>query len=279
MKIHPQSIIMTTKSSRPTITLLCKITLKNGSVIALNQLDKDIFFDGTLYPASNALSASATKTESTLAVDTTDLEGMINTDLFDEGDIAGGLFNGAYYEFYEVNYMHPEGGGSIVDTGFIGDLGTSNTGFKLELRSIDQNVQSDIGRIFMPACDANLGDSRCRVDLNAITVSGSVQSSDYNFYIIDNTRTENSGYFNGGLLKFSSGDNMGLSVEVKNYDKETGRIDFQANFPRKIKAGDTYIMHPGCDKRRDTCRDKYNNIINFRGVPSIPAAETLLSIW
>lgn len=274
----PVKMIEDIKTGIPKLAILCKITLLNGNVLAFSTSDKDIIYDGVLYSAENGITQSAQTSSSTLSVDTTDLEGMLNPDLFDEADIAGGGFNGSKYELYSINYEHTEWGAYVLDSGILGDLNTTTTGFKFELRSYTQVTDTEIGRIFMPSCDANLGDSRCRVDLNAYKKDGSVVSSDYNFFIIDTSRTEDDGWWNGGLIKFTTGDNRLLTCEIKSYIKSTGRIDFQANFPYKIKAGDQYIISPGCDKTISTCKSKYNNVINFRGTPQVPAPETLLSI-
>ena len=33
----------------------------------------------------------------------------------------------------------------------------------------------------------------------------------------------------------------------------------------------------GCDKRLDTCSDRFANVLNFRGEPYVPGADLLLS--
>jgi uncharacterized phage protein (TIGR02218 family) len=43
--------------------------------------------------------------------------------------------------------------------------------------------------------------------------------------------------------------------------------------PEPIAAGDTFIVTAGCDKRFETCRDRFNNIVNYRGFPHIPGND------
>ena len=41
--------------------------------------------------------------------------------------------------------------------------------------------------------------------------------------------------------------------------------------------GDLFRIHPGCDKRLDTCIDRFANVLNFRGEPYIPGQDLLMS--
>lgn len=42
-----------------------------------------------------------------------------------------------------------------------------------------------------------------------------------------------------------------------------------------MAVGDTFHIVPGCDKRLATCRDRYANVINFRGEPYLPGQDAL----
>ena len=46
----------------------------------------------------------------------------------------------------------------------------------------------------------------------------------------------------------------------------------------EIAPGDTVRLDAGCDKRAVTCREKFANILNFRGFPDIPGDNRLLTI-
>ncbi len=41
--------------------------------------------------------------------------------------------------------------------------------------------------------------------------------------------------------------------------------------------GDLIRVEAGCDKRLETCRFKFNNILNFQGFPHIPGEDWLMS--
>jgi uncharacterized phage protein (TIGR02218 family) len=43
-----------------------------------------------------------------------------------------------------------------------------------------------------------------------------------------------------------------------------------------MAVGDIFTIIAGCDKTLAICRDKFDNIINFRGDPFVPGTDALL---
>jgi uncharacterized phage protein (TIGR02218 family) len=43
-----------------------------------------------------------------------------------------------------------------------------------------------------------------------------------------------------------------------------------------LLAGDAVTLTVGCDKRFDTCRDRFANALNFRGFPHIPGNDFVM---
>lgn len=84
------------------------------------------------------------------------------------------------------------------------------------------------------------------------------------------------GYFDGGVITFTSGANVGLSMEVRDY--KAGQWTLQLPMPYVILAGDTYTMKAGCDHSFGTCRDKFDNTINFGGFPDFPGVDKLIQV-
>jgi hypothetical protein len=83
--------------------------------------------------------------------------------------------------------------------------------------------------------------------------------------------TSSSGYFDYGLITFTSGLNNGLSMEVKSY--VPGSMNLQLGMPFTVTVGDTYSMTAGCNNAYTTCHDRFSNVVNFRGFPNIPGVS------
>jgi hypothetical protein len=85
------------------------------------------------------------------------------------------------------------------------------------------------------------------------------------------------GPFEGGTVEWIDGDNAGRSMEVKSYDAATNTVTLWLGMNFAIRAGDRFFAYPGCDKRRDTCVNVFNNILNFRAEPDMPMFDKILS--
>lgn len=85
-------------------------------------------------------------------------------------------------------------------------------------------------------------------------------------------------YYDGGLLRFTTGDNAGIAREIKWANMDSGGevdISLYLRMPFNINVGDTATLWPGCDKKVVTCKTRFNNIVNFQGFPYVPGDNYL----
>jgi len=85
------------------------------------------------------------------------------------------------------------------------------------------------------------------------------------------------GWFAGGVLTWESGPNTGRAIEVESWIQSTGLIELLLPMGYAIETGDLFRLHPGCDKRLDTCIASFANVLNFRGEPYVPGQDSLMS--
>jgi hypothetical protein len=86
----------------------------------------------------------------------------------------------------------------------------------------------------------------------------------------DSTKTTaTADFFTGGLLTFTSGLNIGRSMEIKKFDNVTGQFDLVLPVAFEIAVSDAYAATAGCFKRIEDCRDKFANTHNFQGEPYV----------
>lgn len=114
------------------------------------------------------------------------------------------------------------------------------------------------------------GDRQYQVSAGGLYTFNSNQAG--NFFYIDYLYAI--GYFTYGVVKWITGANAGLSMEVKSFSP--GSVTLGMPMPHPIAVGDTYTITAGCDKQFGTCRDRWHNIIHFRGQPYIPGPDAIL---
>jgi len=57
-----------------------------------------------------------------------------------------------------------------------------------------------------------------------------------------------------------------------------GQVTLALPMPYTIAVADTYSIAAGCDKSFTTCRDRFDNVLNFRGEPYVPGVDKLVQI-
>lgn len=138
-------------------------------------------------------------------------------------------------------------------------------------------MQQTIGQTYSIECRADLGDDRCTVTLSTYTETGTLTGVTDNREFADSSRSEADDYFNYGMLTWTSGNNDGLEMEVKDFINSTGTFKLLSPMPFTVQVGDQYSVYKGCDKTRTTCKT-FTNIDNFRAEPDIPGIDEAITI-
>lgn len=255
-----------------TLAWCWRVTRTDAQVFGFTTHDRDLTFGGLTYSAESGFAASAAQSKLGSSVDNLDISGAISADVISAADILAGLWDGATVVVSICNWDDLSQGTLIVQTGTLGNLQAAGNGFTCEIRSLSQSLQNTLGRVITRRCDANLGDTRCGINLATYTVSGSASADSADGMTFTASTLPASG---GGLLTWTSGSNLGRAMEIKT--AAAGSITLALPMHAAIVAGDTYSASAGCDKNLSTCRDTYANAINFRGCPHIPGPDAVLA--
>ena len=221
-----------------TLATCWKVTRKDGLVLGFTDHDQDLTVESLLYQVSTGYTRSAIHAISDLSVDNLDIESALNSDTLDAADLRDAVF-------------------------------------KAELRGLTQALSQQIVELYTPDCRTDLGDARCKINLAALTVTGTVTAVSDQRGFTDTARTEADGYWSGGLVTWTSGTNAGRKMEIRSYAAHAFTLFLP--MPGAIAVGDTYSLQPGCDKSFATCKARYANAVNFRGEPHVPGTDQTLA--
>lgn len=258
-----------------TIAWAWKITRADGTIYRFTSLDVPLVFDGSTWSACESLVGSAIEVGNDAASANMDVVGVIDDATIQEDDIRAGLFDGAAVQIWLVDWSDTSRSRLIMNA-FIGQIKASRSKFFAELRGLLDLIQVPQGRVISPECRADLGDSRCTVNVGALAVSTTVTVAVSRRQIVAGALTQADNYWQYGTVEFTSGANDGLLKEIK-ASQNTGNVVLSEPFPYEIAAADAFTIKPGCAKRRgEDCRDKFSNAINFQGEPDLPGLDELV---
>ena len=166
-------------SGTTTLAWCWRIERADGVVFGFTDHDRPLTFGGVTYEPESGFAASEIRSGVDLAVDAQDAEGVLTSDTITETDILDGRWDNAAVEVWRVNW-NAVGQRVLMRRGAIGQVRRGRLAFVAEVRSLAHLLNQTVGRTFQHACDAELGDARCRIDLDdpGFGASGSVTTLD-----------------------------------------------------------------------------------------------------
>jgi uncharacterized phage protein (TIGR02218 family) len=257
------------------------ITRPDGLVFRFTSLDRALEWpadSGTVYQALNSLVPSASEALSQFdETGSMDLSGALGT--ITEHALYTGLFDGAYAEAWVV----PWSGSGMPRRLLKGSFGASQQGetdFKVELLGDGAKLQqTPLVQTLKPGCRFQFGKKGCLKPLGPLTVTGTIDSASGQRSFVDVARAEPVGYFSGGEITFTSGDNDGRSAEIKEH-KAGGIFTLWPRLPFGITVGDQYSMTPGCSLLEESVGgtngcSAWDWFDNYGGFLSVPTKDKL----
>ena len=290
MKTIDAGLLADYASGAHTNAYLLKLTRKDGTVFGFTDHDEAITYAGLTYEKSSVFDASAVATRGDMNVDNLEAAGILNSAGITDTDIEHGKWDGAKIEVRRCNYKDLTHVPEIIRVGDVGQIKRGQGRYTAEMRGLMQYLQNSVIKVVTPACNADLGDARCGINIETYRLSGTVLS------VVSNSKFEvmhsrGDGYFNFGIISFTTGQNAGLSMEVKSY-LDTGVLETFLPMPYTVTATDAFTIVPGCNKIHakkagppnmitglptvvwyGDCKDKFANVLRFRGFPAVPGPD------
>lgn len=255
-----------------TIATCWKLTLAGGKVMGFTDYDEDLSIDNILYKSSSGFTASSIILNSDLKTDSLEIEGILNSDDIKEEDILSGKYDFANIEIFLVNYKDLSQETMNLHFGTFGKITLKSGRFIVEIRGLATKLERSIAELYSPVCKAQFCDGRCKADAKKFSKVSTVTKAIDARRFEDTNLTEGDGYYKHGVVKFfDSATHAAFEGIVKEHRNKV--VTLFTSPPYQISAGDKYLILAGCDKTFSTCKNKFHNIVNFRGEPYVPGFE------
>lgn len=231
--------------------------------------------DGITYTPVGGLLFTAADMTDDFAVGSVDVS--VFMDVSTEAEIRAGIWDEAAVTIFEADWSSPP---AVIDDttvhvmqdGLLGKIERQNLTMKAEIRSKKARFETRIGSVTSPSCRWIFGDAFCGFDTATVTVSGTVSSVGVQPRLTFSAAalTERNGYFNEGVITFTSGDNDGRGMDIRLWNNNT--FTMHRPLPYAPQVGDTFEAIQGCDRTWATCK-RFANQERFGGEPLIPGID------
>jgi uncharacterized phage protein (TIGR02218 family) len=261
-----------------TLVWCWRVTRRDGQVFGFTDHDQSLAFDGLTFRPDSGFTGSDLDARLGGEAAASEIAGLFDDDAISNGELAAGLWDGAKVEVFRVDWRDV----SMRVQTWTGELGSvthDGSAFRADLNGFSRRLERAIGRIYSRHCDAEFGDARCGLDYSqpAFKGAGTVSA------ILPNgiSATGLSGFadtwFEAGFLIWTSGAAAGARQRVSWHRLNGAEAHIGVAENGAVEIGQTFDIVAGCDKQHATCRDKFANIINFRGFALMPGNDVLIA--
>ena len=261
------------------VTTLCRcwrLTRRDGAVLGFTDHDRPVRFGGVDFEPDAGFTRTEIARGLGLSVDNLEAAGALRSEAVTEADLMRGLYDGAEIVQWLVDWRQPMRR-EVLFAGTVGEIRRGAAGFEMEVLGVSEPLNRPRGRAFTRACDAELGDGRCKAVLGpAFRGAGAVAAvQDARRFLAPGLAGVAPGWFDQGRLVWTSGANAGAGAAVRAHLVQSGGpvVDLWRAPDAPMGVGDAFEITAGCPKTAEACAEKFGNLENFRGFPLMPGED------
>lgn len=273
----------------------------DGVVKGFTTFDRDLVYLGITCSACASFLPSASESSAEIGgVSNMQMTGVISLDGISEFDLEAGLYDGAFFEVWEVPWdstvVDPQAPFRVL-AGWTGNVSQGQSNYKAEVLGPGARLnQLPLINVLSPVCRWKFADPlTCGVDGlsdEALKLAGQVvtkASGRGQFYATGmstpSPTSPHTWFAQGGTVRWLTGRNAGALCEVAqvNFVNESGPVEsvvlptdglvtLWQQAPFIPARGDTFDLLPGCPHNAGACKG-YANFVNFGGFDRVPGTD------
>ncbi len=166
MRTIPDDLAARIESGAATLCHAWRVRRADGVEIGFTDHDRDLVLDGIMCRAASGWTTGAADSAVGLTAGSASVAGGLDDAALTEADIDAGVWDGAAVALWRVDWARPELRVRLW-TATLARIRRDGGAFIAELEGPLARLERVVGRTYGRACDALLGDGRCRVDLAA----------------------------------------------------------------------------------------------------------------
>lgn len=255
-----------------TKTELYRFSEQNSATIwAFTDGNEEVTYGGDTYvPASISRSEAEVKNEISKA------NLSVQMSLNNEAGLRWLSDNGEKIVTLTIFERDKGGAFNVVWKGRLASIAPGMTEITLKMESIFTSLRRPGLRTrYQRSCRHALYGRGCYIDPEAFDLAGTATAvTAVKTFTIAAAATKPNGYFIGGMLKAADGtlsyiiNHVGNQITIQRLSYSLAQ-EIEGGFPFNV------TLYPGCDHTRQTCNDKFNNLLNYGGFDFIPTKNPM----
>ncbi len=247
-----------------------RVYRKDGVTLGFTSHDRALYFGGIRHRAAPGMVPSAIRCSAGFGDDSAEVRGALSHASINAGDLRAGRYDDAAITIGAVDWETLEH--SVVFHGTLGAIAENAGAFNADLRSAKTVLQRDDVPRTSPTCRARFCGAACGLSIarhnrEAVIVAADAAANRLFFGPID------AADYVYGEIRWLDGPYAGQTAGIMAQDADWLVPDIPVG--SKIVPGMRVVLREGCDRLFATCRDRFDNAVNFRGEPFLPGNDLI----
>lgn len=266
-----------------TSTTLCQLfrlfDSAGNSLVALTDHNEDVTVtldaESVTFLARPGLFGSRIASDITLNIDNAEVGAYVASGVLELKLLYGQSIEGARFKRYICDYLYPAYTPYCFQSGTIGEIPLNDYAFKVALRSLAAPLAQALGEVISSQCRAGrVGELlTCNFAMLNGPTPTTRSGSGHAFRLLTGTIsvvenvvsfrttgvTQPTVWFADGVLRWTSGFNTGIEIEVRSYVQNGSYQQWvlQDRMGSDIAPGDTFTVDAGCNHSASHCYHKF----------------------
>ena len=224
--------------------------------------DVDYYLPGTSVPLRTYQRAVIQRSEIRKTLDIMDSELTVSIAVHDRATRLVATYTLPRASIKITRYFPSTRDSKVIWVGEVDAISARTNIVTLRCIPISTNLKNKIPNLaYQSVCNHQLFDKGCGLDASSYRLITTV-SVDGSKLISDDFAAKPNGYYTLGYVSFAHETRL-----ITNHEGNT--IWLQLPFDTSPDGKEVHV-YPGCDKRPETCKNKFNNLNHFLGFPYIP---------
>lgn len=243
----------------------------DGVTLGFTTHDRDIAIKGVMLRASPGMLPTSIVETVDLETDGLEVSGALTSTEIRVDDLAAGRWDAARLEIFLFDWSDPAADVRILTAGELGAVSHSGVSFEAELLGLTRLLDRPVVPQTSPSCRASFCDAACGLNSLRFRHVRSVASANAEYVSL--TTPVPAFDLAYGTARYLDGLNTGLITDVVTNGVDGLTLACTPRFP--LDVGARIEIFEGCDKRLETCSERFGNATNFRGEPHLPGNDLL----
>lgn len=262
-------------------------SLIDGSVVAMTSFSSDLTgvpgYPGVTFKRNTGVTASQLQSEAGNAFSQMEASVFLLTAGITEADVLAGKWAQATAVLFVCNYEALNMGQLIMQSGQLSEFVQRSPVVTCEIKGINNALTAQVGNVTRAECSHDFCDAGCTLDATDYTQAVTLTGVSSQVIFADSSLIDvfPAGYFNNGLITFTSGSNDNYMFRIDLYDTSLGEFSLRTPTPYLPLVGATANALAGCSKRLIDCQTRthidgtpISNVLNRAAFDFSPTLES-----